>query len=141
SHRRPCIVLVEDDDVDVMVFERGLHKRNLEAPVERAHDGAEALALLRELATRQPPTPALVLLDINMPKMDGHEFLDELRQDPLLAATIVIVLTTSDDPTDVSRTYEKNVAGYVVKDNDAGKLDHLFRLIDGYLGAVSFPKP
>ncbi|MCK5942691.1 MAG: response regulator [Planctomycetes bacterium] len=136
---RPRVVLVEDDDVDVMVFERGLKKRRLEHRFGRARDGREAIEMLRGLTAQVPPEPFLVLLDINMPRMNGHEFLDELRQDGVLAQSVVIVLTTSDDVVDIRRAYERNVAGYIVKNGEAESQDRLFSLVDNFLRTVTLP--
>ena len=107
------IVLVDDDEVDVMTVKRAFAKANITNPIFVATNGLEALELLR--SHRVPPTRRLVLLDLNMPKMNGIEFLRELRRDPALAATTVVVLTTSNEDRDRVEAYRLNVAGYLLK--------------------------
>lgn len=107
------ILLVEDDEVDVMNVRRAFKKSNIANPLWVASNGLEALELLR--GGTIPKHNRLVLLDLNMPKMNGIEFLRELRADPQLKGTPVVVLTTSDDERDRVEAYNLNVAGYVLK--------------------------
>src|SRR5262245_53041267 len=107
------IVLVDDDDVDVMNVERAFAKGHIPHPIWVAQDGIAALALLR--SGEVPSTRRLVLLDLNMPRMNGIEFLRELRADPRLRMTPVVVLTTSNDDRDKVEAYNLNVAGYLLK--------------------------
>ena len=107
------ILLVEDDEVDVMNVRRAFKKNNIGNPLWVAGNGLEGLALLR--GPEIPRDRRLVLLDLNMPRMNGIEFLRELRADPELALTPVVVLTTSDDERDRVDAYNLNVAGYILK--------------------------
>lgn len=107
------ILLVEDDEVDVMNVRRAFKKNNIGNPLWVAGNGLDALALLR--GPEMPRERRLVLLDLNMPRMNGIEFLRELRADPELALTPVVVLTTSDDERDRVDAYHLNVAGYILK--------------------------
>ena len=107
------ILLVEDDQVDVMNVKRAFDKNRIANPLFVAGDGREALELLR--SGQVPPTRRLILLDLNMPRMNGIEFLKELRADPQLGLTPVVVLTTSDDERDKIDAYNLNVAGYLLK--------------------------
>jgi len=107
------ILLVEDDDVDVMNVRRAFAKHHIANPLFVARDGVEALEKLRD--SEIPKGRRLVLLDLNMPRMNGIEFLRELRNDPQLAATPVVVLTTSNDDQDKVKAYHLNVAGYLLK--------------------------
>jgi CheY-like chemotaxis protein len=107
------ILLVDDDEVDVMTVRRAFSKANITNPVFVATNGIEALDLLRGPAV--PRSRRLVLLDLNMPKMNGIEFLRELRKDPALAPTTVVVLTTSNEDRDRVEAYRLNVAGYLLK--------------------------
>ena len=107
------ILLVEDDEVDVMNVQRAFRKNNIANPLFVAGNGLDALALLRE--GKIPKTNRLVLLDLNMPKMNGIEFLRELRSDPALSMTSVVVLTTSNEDRDKIEAYRLNVAGYLLK--------------------------
>lgn len=107
------ILLVEDDAVDVMNVQRAFKKNNIANPMWVAGNGIEALSMLR--SNEVPAGRRLVLLDLNMPKMNGIEFLRELRADPSLVATSVVVLTTSNDDRDKVEAYNLNVAGYLLK--------------------------
>jgi CheY-like chemotaxis protein len=107
------VVLVEDDEVDVMNVQRAFKKNNITNPLFVAGDGLEALALLRDPST--PTKNRIVLLDLNMPKMNGIEFLRALRADSQLAHTPVVVLTTSNEDKDRVEAFELNVAGYLLK--------------------------
>lgn len=112
DNRELHILLVDDDDVDVMNVQRAFEKSRFTNPVHVAANGLEALERLRDgsVGSRR-----LVLLDLNMPKMNGIEFLRELRSDPKLQPTCVVVLTTSDEERDKVEAYKLNVAGYLVK--------------------------
>ena len=107
------ILLVEDDQVDVMNVTRAFERNKIANPLFVAGDGLEALALLR--SGKIPRERRLVLLDLNMPRMNGIEFLRALRADPELHLTPVVVLTTSDDERDKINAYDLNVAGYLLK--------------------------
>ncbi|OKH18387.1 two-component system response regulator [Hydrococcus rivularis NIES-593] len=112
------ILLVEDDEVGVMNVRRALKKNQIANPLYIAENGLKALAMLRSQNGKPPVVPPkrrLILLDLNMPQMNGLEFLRELRFDPQLKATPVIVLTTSDEDRDKLEAYNLNVAGYILK--------------------------
>ncbi|HSU67446.1 MAG TPA: response regulator [Tepidisphaeraceae bacterium] len=111
--RRLNILLVEDDELDVMNVRRAFKKNNIVNPLYTAGNGLEALEMLRNGSV--PGKRRLVLLDLNMPRMGGIEFLKALRADPDLAATSVVVLTTSDEERDRVEAYKLNVAGYILK--------------------------
>jgi CheY-like chemotaxis protein len=107
------ILLVEDDEVDVMNVRRAFAKGNIINPLFVAGNGLEALEQLRSEAI--PRARRVVLLDLNMPRMNGIEFLRALRADPELSATPVVVLTTSDAERDKVEAYNLHVAGYLLK--------------------------
>ena len=107
------ILLVEDDEVDVMNVRRAFDRNRIANPLFVAPDGVEGLRMLR--ANEVPRERRIILLDLNMPRMNGIEFLRELRADAALAHTPVIVLTTSDDERDKINAYNLNVAGYLLK--------------------------
>jgi CheY-like chemotaxis protein len=107
------ILLVDDDEVDVMTVKRAFAKANITNPMFVATNGIEALELLRGGSI--PASRRLILLDLNMPKMNGIEFLRELRKDPVLAPTTVVVLTTSNEDRDRVEAYRLNVSGYLLK--------------------------
>ena len=111
------ILLVDDDEVDCMNVQRAFKKSNISNPLSIAHNGVEGLDMLRGTngIERIDPIPRIILLDINMPKMNGLEFLKELRADKELHTISVFVMTTSNDDKDRFEAYNYNVAGYIVK--------------------------
>ncbi len=134
-------LIVDDDLVSVMAIKRALKKLKIVNPVEVAKDGQEALAILRgkDGGTQLSP-PYLVTLDLNMPRMNGFEFLDEVRRDPLLQRAVIFVLSTSDAPTDVAAAYASNIAGYIVKDDLGDSFVKALDMIDSYSKVVELPK-
>ncbi|MEL6354199.1 MAG: response regulator [Cyanobacteria bacterium J06627_28] len=111
------ILLVEDDKVDVMNVQRSFKEAKIANPLFVAKNGIEALSILRDESetVQMPHHRRLVLLDLNMPKMGGIEFLKVIREDADLKPTPVIVLTTSDQEKDRVEAYNLNVAGYILK--------------------------
>jgi CheY-like chemotaxis protein len=112
------VLLVEDDEVDVMNVQRAFKKGHITNPLHIAINGLEALEMLRGTSSELPTVPAerrLILLDLNMPKMNGIEFLEALRDDPSLRQIPVVVLTTSNEDRDRMHAYNFNVAGYLLK--------------------------
>jgi CheY-like chemotaxis protein len=131
------ILLVEDDEVDVMNVRRAFAKRHIVNPLFVAADGLEALEKLR---SRDIPTERrLVLLDLNMPRMNGIEFLRELRQSPDLSATTVVVLTTSNDERDKVEAYNLNVAGYLLKPVTFDNFCEVMVALNKYWSLVELP--
>ena len=110
------ILLIEDDRVDIMTVQRALLKNNISNPMHIARTGLEALSMLRGENGQQKITPpTLILLDLNLPKMSGIEFLRELRNDPELKELHIIVLTSSNEPQDRAAAFEYDVDDYIVK--------------------------
>ncbi len=112
------ILLVEDDEVDVMMVKRAFRKGNIRNLLYIASNGIEALAMLRSKPGQPALMPAdrrIILLDLNMPKMNGLEFLQELRADLTIRQIPVVVLTTSNEERDRLQAYQLNVAGYILK--------------------------
>ncbi len=107
------ILLIEDDEVDVMNVRRAFQKNHIANPLYVAANGLEGLESLRNGTV--PEGRRLVLLDLNLPKMNGIEFLRAVRADPELRATSVVVLTTSANERDKIDAYNLNVAGYLLK--------------------------
>jgi CheY-like chemotaxis protein len=131
------ILLVEDDKVDVMNVKRAFEKNHITNPLFVAGDGLEALEKLRN--GEVPQGRRLVLLDLNMPKMNGIEFLYELRKDANLAAIPVVVLTTSNNERDKIEAYNLNVAGYLVKPVMFGEFSELMVTLNKYWTLVEMP--
>lgn len=131
------ILLVDDDEVDVMNVRRAFQKAHITNPLFVAHDGVEALELLQR--GEFPCGRRLVLLDLNMPRMNGIEFLRALRADPALHATPVVVLTTSDDERDKVDAYDLNVAGYLLKPVTFGSFIEIMVALNKYWTLVEMP--
>lgn len=134
------ILLVEDDDVAAEAVVRSLSKAQLRFPVVWAEDGEQALSALRGRdPKRTVPRPRVTLLDLNMPRMNGFEFLQHLRADPELSDDVVFVLTTSDAESDRERAYQEHVAGYMVKAAVGPQFARLAQLLDLYQRAIRLP--
>ena len=131
------ILLVEDDEVDVMNIRRAFKKGNITNPLFTAGNGLEALEMLR--GDEMPRTRRLVLLDLNMPRMNGIEFLRELRADAELSPTPVVVLTTSDAERDKVEAYNLHVAGYLLKPVTFGNFCETMASLNKYWALVEMP--
>ena len=131
------ILLVEDDQVDVMNVRRAFQKNRITNPLYVAGDGIEALSMLR--SAKVPPARRIILLDLNMPRMNGIEFLRELRNDPALSVTPVVVLTTSNDERDKIDAFNLNVAGYLVKPVTFINFVEVMAALNKYWTLVEFP--
>lgn len=135
------VLLVEDDLIQRKSIRRAFAKRQITNPIRIAEDGIEALAILRG-EDGQPPLrkPYLILLDLNLPRMNGLEFLRELRQDPAHCDAIVFVLTTSGEEEDRFQAYAMHVAGYIVKSDFGEGSMRVVDLLQHYWGTVEFPR-
>jgi len=125
------LLLVEDDEVDVLSVRRTLSQLRATMPLHVARNGEEALAWLR---TGHHPPPFIILLDINMPRMNGHEFLAELRKDPSHASTPVVVLTTSQHDADRARLFKQGITAYLVKPSTSSECVEMFRSLADFWG-------
>jgi CheY-like chemotaxis protein len=137
TDRALTIFLVEDDEVDVMNVRRAFKQHHIVNPLFVASDGIEALEKLRN--GEIPKERRIVLLDLNMPRMSGIEFLREIRKDPDLYSTTVVVLTTSKHDQDVIDAYNLNVAGYLVKPVTFENFCALMAALEKYWSLVEFP--
>ena len=131
------VLLVEDDEVDVMTVKRCFEQAHISNPLYVAGDGLEALEKLH--SGEIPNGRRLVLLDLNMPRMNGIEFLRELRADPKLRATPVVVLTTSAAEQDKLDAYDLNIAGYLVKPVKFATFSELIVTLNKYWSLVELP--
>ena len=131
------LLLVDDDDIDVMTVRRAFAKARLTNPLYVASDGVEALRMLRDGSV--PAARRLVLLDINMPRMNGIEFLRELRADAALRSTPVVVLTTSAADEDRAEAFDLNVAGYLLKPVAFEAFVDRMTALDRYWNLVEMP--
>jgi len=135
------ILLVEDDEVDVMAVKRALKDLKIANPFFRAADGIDALEILRgENGKTKLPRPYIILLDLNMPRMGGLEFLEELRKEPDLRSSIVFVMTTSAAEEDRARAYDKCISGYVLKHSTAHSFIDAVTMLEHYWRVVEFPE-
>ena len=137
--RPPQVLLVEDDDIDAMAVERAFRRAELEVDLVRARSGEEALDVLRGEGPVRVAAPYVVLLDLNMPGIGGRGFLDAVRADERLSSSVVFVLTTSSAHTDIARAYERQVAGYFVKEVDSGSNRSVIEALRAYLAASWLP--
>jgi CheY-like chemotaxis protein len=128
------VLLIEDDLVDVKTIRRAFQQHKLTNPLYVCSNGAEALSFLRHEGTYSDPAslprPGVILLDVNMPVMNGIEFLREMKTDPAIKQIPVIVLTTSREDSDRIRSYELGVAGYIVKPADFPKFLEAIKIFD-----------
>jgi CheY-like chemotaxis protein len=135
------ILLVEDDDVDVMAVKRAFRDLKIANPLFTAIDGVDALELLRgENGKSRLPRPYVVLLDLNMPRMGGIEFLDAVRDDPELNRSIVFVMTTSAADEDRVRAYDRNIAGYILKHSPGRSFIDAVTMLEHYWRVIEFPE-
>jgi CheY-like chemotaxis protein len=135
SSRIVTILLVEDDEVDVKALKWAFEKLKVANPLVIARDGVDALEKLKEL-----PRPYLIITDINMPRMNGIEFLAKIRESDDYSDSIVFVLTTSNDENDKIDAYNLNVAGYMLKSDMGTSFTRAIGLIENYWKVVEFPE-
>ena len=134
------VFLIDDDDVACESVARSFKKNDINLPIVIAHDGIEALEILRgQHATKKITGPKIILLDLNMPRMNGFEFLEEIRADEDLSSNVVFVLTTSNDDNDRARAYDKYIAGYMVKSAVGLQFSRLATLLLSYDSSVRLP--
>ncbi|MCP3962038.1 MAG: response regulator [bacterium] len=130
------ILLVEDDEVDVLTVRRALKELEISNQLAVAANGEEALSVLNQNgATR----PALILLDLNMPRMSGLEFLRQAREDGCARGIPIVVLTTSRQDQDIVQGFDYNVAGYMVKPVDYRQFLEVMKAIDQYWTLSELP--
>ncbi|MHC4159284.1 MAG: response regulator [Planctomycetota bacterium] len=130
------ILLVEDDNVDVMTVKRALADLRVRNPLVHSTNGEEALEYLQAQSNKKP---CLILLDLNMPKMNGVEFLRTIKREKTLKNIPVVVLTTSKSEKDIAEIFENGVAGYVVKPADYKKFVEAIRTINLYWALSELP--
>jgi CheY-like chemotaxis protein len=128
------ILLIEDDEVDVKALRWAFQNLKIANPLLVACDGVQALEMLPTV-----PRPYLIITDINMPRMNGIEFLRKLRQSEEFRDSIVFVLTTSNDEQDKIDAYDLNVAGYMLKSDMGTSFTRAIGMIENYWKVVEFP--
>ncbi len=133
------LFVVDDDEIDRETILRSLEERGLENPVRTARDCEEALAILKGEGGEPIRMPYLILLDLNIPRMNGIELLRHIRRDPELKRAVVFVLTTSNAESDRTAAYDLNVAGYILKARAGLEFERVVELIDQFERNVEFP--
>jgi CheY-like chemotaxis protein len=138
------ILLVEDDDGHARLIERNLRKVSLINPIDRVPDGQEAMDYLtnqgRYTDRGQYPRPKLILLDINLPRLDGIEVLERIKGDPDLRALPVIMLTSTDTQAEIDRCYRAGASGYVAKPVNISTLGEKLNRLGMFLEIVELPQ-
>jgi CheY-like chemotaxis protein len=135
------ILLVEDDEIDVKAFKRAFSKLNITNPLHVESDGVHAFEYLeRCMNEKLDETPNLLILDINMPRMNGLELLKKIRADERMRSLIVFMLTTSNDERDKFEAYDLNVAGYMLKTDMGSGFQRAIELVDNYWRVIEFPE-
>jgi CheY-like chemotaxis protein len=133
-------LLIDDNEIDREAVRRAFAKLKIANPIVEARDGIEGLEKLRGTADVPPlQRPYLILLDINMPRMSGIDFLRELRADAALQDSVVFVLTTSKSDEDRMASYDFNVAGYVIKSDVGSGFLRLVEMLEHYWKVVELP--
>jgi CheY-like chemotaxis protein len=130
----PPILLVEDDDIDTEIVLDLIADAGIRNTVLTARDGEEALRILQDGRVQEP---CIMLLDLNMPRMNGFEFLERVRSERGNGHSVIFVLTTSDRPEDIATAYRYDIAGYIVKDDTSS----LIRMLGEYCDINRFPPP
>ena len=131
------ILLIEDDQVDAMIVERALKEIRVSNPLDMACNGEEALDYLRD---PEKENPCIMLLDLNMPKMNGVEFLREVKSDDSLKKIPILVLTTSREVGDRKDTFSNGVAGYMIKPVEYKDFVEVIKTIDKYWTLSELPE-
>ncbi len=135
------ILLVEDDDADAKAVRRAFKSAQISTEILRVVDGVAALELLRSRSEPLLEGPFILLVDINMPRMNGHEFVAELRKDPALSRLVVFILTTSNAEADIQAAYQNHVAGYILKETAGHGFQNLANSLAHYWQLVELPVP
>jgi CheY-like chemotaxis protein len=139
------ILLVEDNADDVHLLTRAFEQAGVENPITRLRDGEEAMAYLAGIGQysnrMQHPIPAVILLDLNMPKFNGYQLMLWLRTQPELKRVPVVVLTDSKDSASINRAYDAGANSYLVKPGEAGEISRVVELVQSYwLGLNERPR-
>lgn len=142
--RRPIqVLLVEDNLADVALAREALEHATVKTQVHHVVDGVEALDFLRRQGQHAPaPAPDLILLDLNLPRMDGRTLLAEIKRDPTLRRTPVIVLTSSRNESDILSSYDLQASCYLVKPRDVDQFKAMASALETFwLSLVALPRP
>lgn len=133
------VLLVDDDEIDIEGIRRSFAKFGPQTQLTVAKDGLEALTKLRGEGPERIPRPNLILLDINMPRMTGLEFLRQVRNDDKLNDLVIFVLTTSSSQKDIYGAYDLNIAGYMLKSKVGDSFSRAVEFLHNYMQLVELP--
>ncbi len=133
------VLLLEDDDGEAKAVVRAFRHSRILNDIVRVKDGLEGLDMLRKKLAEGNSDPVVALVDINMPRMNGHEFVETIRADKDLHELTVFMLTTSEDRDDIERAYDSHVAGYIVKERAGEDFLLLVNTLESYWRVVEFP--
>lgn len=139
DHKVAEILLVEDDPIDVQIFKRAVAKTTLEVPLQTVESGEEALSYIANARDTRGRNELLVVTDINMPGLTGHELMEEVRGEDRLKTTVFFVLSSSDQSKDIATAYENGAAGYVVKGDGEGAMLDCVTMLQSYCATVTLP--
>lgn len=137
SSEKPCLLLVEDDDFDIIFMQRSIKKSDYDISLVVARDGAEALDLLRAGSVKHP---YIIVTDINMPGMSGHEMIEEIRAEEKLKKSVIFILSSSELSEDIDRAYENNVVGYISKQQSSENVEDSVDMLLKYCSHVNLPQ-
>jgi len=137
TRRHLDVLLVEDDPGDIVMTQEAFADGGLTGTLHVTRDGVEALEFLRRTGPTAPPRPHLVLLDLNLPRMPGHEVLAAIRADAELTLLPVVVLTTSAAPDDVAASYRLHANAHVTKPSDYSGFTEVLARIEEFFGRVA----
>lgn len=141
NHEPAHILLIDDNSTDLMIMQEAFQGTLVESVLHTANNGEEAMKFLRHVGEyKHAPRPDLIILDLNMPRKNGHEVLSEIKLDPLLLRIPVIILTTSQADEDVSKAYAAHANCYIRKPVDYEEFERIMSLIEQFwLDAVILP--
>lgn len=134
---KPCLLLVEDDDFDVMFMQRSIKKSSYDVTFVVARDGSEAIELLKADVVKRP---YVIVTDINMPGMSGHEMIEEIRSDESLKNSVIFVLSSSELSADIDKAYENNIMGYISKQQSSENVENSIDMLLKYCSHVNLPQ-
>lgn len=134
-------MLVDDDEIDIKDMQRTFKKNKIDNPIHVATNGLDALNKLlgKNGEKKLTPTPKIIILDINMPKMNGLEFIKNIRTHKKLKSLLVFILTTSNSEKDKLEAYNLNVAGYIVKPFQVSEFMEIISSLHRYWNLLEFP--
>lgn len=140
-NNRVDILLVEDNPGDVTLIRQALAETDIRPDIRHVKDGIEAMQYLRKEAPfEDAPKPAIIIMDLNLPRKDGRAVLAEIKSDPALALTPVIIFSSSDSPQDISTCYDLRANCYIIKPRDLfGMTETIRSLVDFWLQKVQLP--